>query len=167
MRTCFKLQVNPQWRESLPVISSGDIITVKPHLEILRDRLIEFIQNPDTLSRYLDYLGYSNRTPLPFTFPYQLGSQIFNCGLETRFISPRLHPVKIVPMGDRNTQVILASKQATIKGIPLDLVTKLFRPQGFTLLDLADWYPSLDVETEVIPLLTRLVTQGLLQVESA
>lgn len=162
-----ELQHNSPWRENLPVISSGDITTVKPHLETLRDCLIEFLQNPDTLNRYLDYLGYCDRTPLPFTFPYQLGSQIFDRGLETRFISPKLHPVKIVPLGDHNTQVIIAAKQATIKGLPLDLVTQLFRPQGFTLLDLADWYPSLDVETEVIPLLTRLVTQGLLQVESA
>lgn len=162
-----ELQENPQWRESLPVIPSGDRTAVQPYMEQLRDRLVEFLQNPETITRYLDYLNYSDRTPLPFAFPHQLGSQIFDSGLETRFIPSALHPVQMVPIEDHQTQVIIGAKQATIKGIPSDVVEKLFRPGGFTLLDLADWCPSLDVETGVIPLLTRLVTQGILFIDSA
>ncbi|MCT7954437.1 JmjC domain-containing protein [Laspinema palackyanum] len=162
-----QLEENPQWRQSLPVIPQGDMTTVKPHLEQLRDRLIELLQNPDTIAGYLDYLSYSDRPTLPFSFPYQLGSQIFDQGLETRFRPSALHPVKIVAIGDNHTQVTIAAKQATIKGIPTHLVQQFFLPEGFTLLDLADWCPFLDVETEVIPLLTRLVTQGILFVEAS
>lgn len=166
-----ELQENAEWRSNLPLICQGDTTAVQPHLEQLRDRLISLLQAPDLISRYLDYLGYSDRPPLPFSFPHQLGSKIFDSGLETRFICSQLHPVQILPTGlatgENQTQIIIADKQATIKGLPTDLVRKLFRPEGFTLLDLAEWSPSLDVETEVIPLLTRLVTQGILLVDSS
>ncbi len=162
-----ELQENTQWRASLPVIPSGDRTAVQPYLEQLRDRLVEFLQNPETIPRYLDDLNYRDRTPLPFAFPHQLGSQIFDFGLETRFIPSALHPVQIISLEDHQTQVIIGAKQATIKGIPTDIVEKLFRPGGFSLLDLADWCPSLDVETGVIPLLTRLVTQGILFVDGS
>jgi hypothetical protein len=134
-------------------------------MEQLRDRLVEFLQNPETITGYLDDLNYRDRTPLPFAFPHQLGSQIFDFGLETRFVPSTLHPVQIISLEDHQTQVIIGAKQATIKGIPTDVVEKLFRPGGFSLLDLADWCPSLDVETGVIPLLTRLVTQGILFID--
>ncbi len=162
-----QLEDNPEWRTSLPVIPEGDTSAVKPHLEQLSDRLVELLQNPETITRYLDYLSYRDRPSLPFSFPYQLGSQIFDQGLDTRFRASPLHPVQIVSLGENQTQVIIAAKQATIKGIPTNLIEKIFGFGGFSLLDLADWCPSLDVETEVIPLLTRLVTQGLLLVEAS
>ncbi|MGL4497780.1 MAG: hypothetical protein ACRCU2_01855, partial [Planktothrix sp.] len=83
----------------------------------------------------------SDRTPLPFAFPHQLGSQIFDFGLETRFIPSALHPVQMVAIEKHQTQVIIGAKQATIKGIPTDVVEKLFRPAGFSLLDLNDQGP--------------------------
>ncbi|WP_261205219.1 cupin domain-containing protein [Laspinema sp. D2d] len=162
-----QLQDNPEWRASLPVIPEGDTSAVKPHLEQLRDRLVELLQHPDAITGYLEYLSYSDRTSLPFSFPYQLGSQIFDSGLDTRFILSPLHPVKIVSLGENQTQVIIADKQATIKGLDTHLVEKLFNSGGFSLLDLADWCPSLDVENEVVPLLTSLVTQGLLLVDTS
>lgn len=166
-----ELPENTAWRENLPVISQGDKTAAKAHLEQLRDRLISWLQTPEAIDGYLDYLAYCDRPQLPFSFPHQLGSQIFAQGLETRFICSQLHPVqispKILPTGENQTQIIIAAKQATIKGLPTDLVKKLFRPEGFTLLDLADWSPSLDLETEVIPLLTRLVTQGILLVDDS
>lgn len=166
-----ELQENPVWRANLPLISQGDQTAAKAHLEQLRDRLISWLQTPEAISGYLDYLAYCDQPPLPFSFPQQLGSQIFAQGLETRFICSQLHPVQILPQisptGENQTEIIIAAKQVTIKGLPTDLVKKLFRPEGFTLLDLAEWSPSLDLETEVIPMLTRLVTQGILLVDSA
>jgi hypothetical protein len=95
-----------------------------------------------------------------------LGSRIFENGLETRFIRSHLHPVQIVSTDENETQIIIVAKQAKIKGISTDLAAKIFRSEGFSLLDLADWSPSLDLEADVIPLLTRLVKQGLLFVDS-
>ncbi|WP_199246037.1 cupin domain-containing protein [[Phormidium] sp. ETS-05] len=160
-----KLPENPEWRENLPLMSQADRPAVQNHLEKLRDRLIAWLQTPEAIGDYLDYLGYCDRPPLPFSFPHQLGSKIFDGGLDSRFICSQLHLVQILPIGENQTQIIIGSKQATIKGLPPDLVKNLFRPEGFTLLDLAEWAPHLDVETEVIPLLTRLVTQGILLVE--
>jgi len=166
-----ELPENPAWRENLPVMFQGNKTAAKAHLEQLRDRLISWLQTPEAIDGYLDYLAYCDRPPLPFSFPHQLGSQIFAQGLETRFICSQLHPVqilpKILPNGENQTQIIIAAKQATIKGLPTDLVKNLFRPEGFTLLDLAEWSPFLDLETEVIPLLNCLVTQGILLVDSS
>lgn len=160
-----KLQENPEWRKNLPLLSQTT--AVQNHLEKLREQLISWLQTPEALNGYLDYLRYSSLPPLPFSLPQQLGSKIFEQGLETKFICSQLHLVQILPIGEDQTRIIIGSKQATIKGLPPDLVKKLFRTEGFTLLELAEWSPLLDVETQVIPLLTRLVTQGILLVESS
>ncbi len=161
-----ELQENPEWRGNLPLIPDGEKTAARPYLEQLRDRLISQLQTSDVIDRYLDTIGRSDRPPLPFSLPAQLGSRIFENGLETRFIRSQLHPVQIVSVDENETQIIIAAKQATIKGISTDLAAKIFRPEGFSLLDLADWSPSLDLEADVIPLLTRLVKQGLLFVDT-
>jgi len=161
-----ELQDDQAWRENLPLISDGETAAARRHLETLRDRLISWLQTPDCLDRYLNTLGYSDRPPLPFALPTQLGSRVFEYGLETRFIRSSLHPVELVPIDADTTQIILGTKQVRMAGISADLATQLFRSEGFSLLDLADWSPSLNLEADVIPLLTELVKQGLLFVES-
>lgn len=160
-----ELQDNPEWRSNLPTIPNGETTAIQPHLEQLRDRLISWLQTPEAIDRYLGTLDRSDRPPLPFAIPTQLGSRIFEHGLETRFRRSRLHPVQLVAIAENETQIIIAAKQATIKGISSDLAEKIFRPEGFSLLDLADWSPSLDLDQDVIPLLMRLVKQGLLFVD--
>ncbi|TAF50605.1 MAG: transcription factor jumonji jmjC domain-containing protein [Oscillatoriales cyanobacterium] len=159
-----ELQDSPAWRENLPVIPDEIATDARSHLEQLRDRLISWLHTPDAIDHYLDTLSRSDHPRLPFALPTQMGSQMFEHGFETRFVRSKLHPVKITELHTNETQICIAAKQATIKGISTDLVTKIFRPEGFSLLDLADWSPSLDLETEVIPLLNRLVKQGLLLV---
>ncbi|HEY9810143.1 MAG TPA: cupin domain-containing protein [Halomicronema sp.] len=161
-----KLQKTPEWRQNLPLVYDKNLPLLKQHIETLRDSLINTLQDPEFIQSYINHLTYSDLPPLPFSFPYQLGSKIFEQGLETRFISSALHPVKITKINETQTQVIVGEKQATLKGISSDLVEKLFRSEGFTLLDLAEWAPLLDIETAVIPLLTNLVTQGILFVEA-
>jgi ribosomal protein L16 Arg81 hydroxylase len=158
-------QDEPDWRANVPLIPQGDTTAARAQLEQWRDQLIAWLQTSEPIDNYLNFLGYSDRPPLPFGLPYQLGSQIFEQGLETRWKCSPLHPVQMTATGPDQTQIIVAAKQATVKGLPTDIVTQLFRPEGFSLLDLADWAPDLDLETVVIPLLTQLVTQGILQVD--
>lgn len=160
-----ELQDNPEWRSNLPTIPNGETTAIRPRLEQLRDQLIAWLQTPEAIDRYLDTLERSDRSSLPFSIPSQLGSRIFDHGLETRFHCSRLHPVQIVAIAENETQIVIAAKQATIKGLSTDLAAKIFRPEGFSLLDLADWSPSLDLDIDVIPLLTQLVKQGLLFVD--
>jgi ribosomal protein L16 Arg81 hydroxylase len=161
-----EVQDSPEWRGNLPIMPNGETATLRLHLEQLRDRLISWLQTPDAIDHYLDTIRHSDHSPLPFAIPSQLGSRILEYGLETRFCRSPLHPVQIASIDENSTQVIIAAKQATITGISPDLAAKLFRSEGFSLLDLADWSPTLDLEADVIPLLTRLVKQGLLFVKS-
>lgn len=161
------LQNDPEWRQNLPLFSSLDQTQVQFKLEKLRDQLISHLKNSNTLERYLKHLNYCDRPHLSFSLPYQLGSKIFDKGLETRFICEQSLNVKIIKVSENYTQIIVGSQQVNLKNISSDLVEKMFRPQGFNLLDLAEWSPLLEIETEVIPLLTHLVSQGILFVESS
>jgi len=160
-----ELQDDPNWRMNLPPIPDGDRQQAASELETLRDRLISWLQTPAAIDRYLDRLDAHGRSPLPFSLLDRLGCQIFENGLETRFVRPGNHTARIASLGDRQIRVTIASKQATIAGLEVDVVEKLFRSEGFTLLDLADWSPALDLDADVVPLLTRLVKQGLLRVD--
>uniref|UniRef100_A0A832M247 Transcription factor jumonji jmjC domain-containing protein n=1 Tax=Oscillatoriales cyanobacterium SpSt-402 TaxID=2282168 RepID=A0A832M247_9CYAN len=160
-----ELQTQPEWRQNLPLLQQGSSDSMQQQLEILRQQLNEYLQKPDVSQRYCDHLISQIQPISPFSFPAQLGIDIFNNGLETRFVPPKFQRVQIDLFGETHHQITIGSKQITLKGLPDELVAKLFHPAGFSILDLADWAPDLDLDGDVVPLLTRLVTEGVLLVE--
>ncbi|PZU94701.1 MAG: transcription factor jumonji jmjC domain-containing protein [Pseudanabaena sp.] len=166
-----ELQNQPIWRQNLPLSLDGNEQDREHHLKELQQSLIEYLQQPDLIQKYLSNLQTEIQPVAPFSLPAQLGFNIFDQGLETEFILLKSQRIEIAIITTEDSQeecyqVTVGSKQITITGLPLSVIKKLFQQSSFSILDMADWSPDLDLELEVIPLLTHLVTEGILLVKS-
>jgi len=160
------LRENISWRQSLPAIADGNTNVIEQQLNKLREHLIETLHQPDILHRYIESLNYQHQPPLPVSLPAQMGTNIFPNLFMTRFSWSPLHRIRIQQIDVGQYQVRVGSKQIDLKGIPEKLVENLFNCDEFSLFDIAEWSPDLDLEGDIIPLITRLVTEGILLVKS-
>lgn len=159
-----ELQNDPIWRQNLPLVCQGNTQALEQQLEKLRHHLDQTLQQPNFNQRYCEHLQRQIQPIAPFSFPTQLGADIFANGMETRFVRPQFQSMQIEPLGTDHYQITIGTQQVTLKGLPNELIPKLFQPDGFDLMELADWAPELNLEEEVVPLLTRLVMAGVLLV---
>ncbi len=159
------LQEQSAWRQNLPLACHENTQDLEQHLEVMRQDLITYLQQPDLISRYIHDLQLQNQAIAPFSLPTQLGFNIFDGGLETEFVVPPHQRMEIAVFDQNDCQITVGSKQISVKGLAVEVVEKLFQQDSFSILDLADWSPELDLEADVIPLLTRLVTAGVLLVK--
>lgn len=84
----------------------------------------------------------------------------------TRFTWSPLHRIRVKQIGEEHYQVQVGAKQLDLKGIPVNLAENLFNRDEFSLFDIADWAPDLNLEGDITPLMTRLITEGVLQVKT-
>jgi ribosomal protein L16 Arg81 hydroxylase len=160
------LQNDVAWRQSLPAIVDDDTNPLEQQLMALRDRLNEALDKPDILEKYIAKLGYSNYPPLPVSLPAQMGTDIFPNLLITQFTWSPLHRIRINQLSEGHYKIQAGSKQIDLKGIPAVLVDNLFNCNKFSLFDLANWAPDLDLDVDLVPLLKKLVVEGVLHVET-
>jgi ribosomal protein L16 Arg81 hydroxylase len=159
-----ELKNNSDWRQRLPVVVDGNTDAIEKQLTTLRQHLIETLHQPDILHNYIDSLTYRAMPPLPINLPTQMGSDIFENGFMTRFAWTPLHRIRIKQISEEHYQVQVGSKKIDLKGVPTKLVENLFNQDEFSLIDIADWAPDLSFDGDIAPLITRLVTEGILQV---
>ncbi|AFY43037.1 cupin domain-containing protein [Nostoc sp. PCC 7107] len=160
------LRENVCWRESLPAIANGNTNVIEQQLNTLRQHLIETLHQPDIFQRYIETLNYQHQPSLLVNLPTQIGTNIFPDLFMTRFSWSPLHRIRIQQIDKSQYQVRVGAKQIDIKGIPENLVENLFNSDEFSLFNIVDWSPDLDLEGDVIPLITRLVSEGILLVKS-
>jgi ribosomal protein L16 Arg81 hydroxylase len=158
------LQNSLNWRKSLPVIIDDNTTILKQQLVALRERLIEIIQEPDILDKFIDKLSYRHYPPMPISLPTQMGTDIFPDLMMTQFTWSPLHRIRIKQLAEQHYQIQVGSKQISLKGLPETLVENLFNQNQFSLFDIANWAPDLDLEEDLTPLLRKLILEGVLQV---
>ncbi|UBF27199.1 cupin domain-containing protein [Kovacikia minuta CCNUW1] len=160
-----ELQNQPEWRQNLPFTANGDTDALEQRLEQLRRSLSQSLHQPELVQKYLQHFASQELPDTPFSLPAQLGVDIFDQGFETRFFRTKTQIVQIEPLEDEAYQITIGSKRIALKGVPLSLVENIFTQECFSILDLGEWAPDLDFEGDVVPLLTRLVMEGVLFVE--
>jgi ribosomal protein L16 Arg81 hydroxylase len=157
-----QLQQDPAWRETLPVIWQDDLAPLQQHLQSLRDRLVEALLQPDNPDLFLEALQNRHQPSMLVDLPTQLGGDLFPDGFQTVYRWSPLHRITIRQIAENHDQIKVGSKQIDLKGMPQPLAEYLFNQDEFTLMDLADCSPDLDLEADVAPLLQRLVLEGVL-----
>jgi len=60
-----ELQQNSHWRQSLPVCVDDNTNVLEQHLINLRQNLIETLNQPNILHKYIDALAYCDQPPIP------------------------------------------------------------------------------------------------------
>jgi ribosomal protein L16 Arg81 hydroxylase len=160
------LQNNADWRQSLAMIINENPNPLELQLVALKQHLIEILSQPEILHKYIEQLSYRNYAALPVSLPAQLGTDIFPNLMMTRFAWSPLHRIRVKQISEKHYQVRVGAKQIDLKGIPKTLVENLFNRDQFSLFDIADWAPDLDLESDIAPLIKHLVVEGVLQVHT-
>ena len=64
-------------------------------------------------------------------------------------------------------KIIVAGKEVSLQGIPISVVEKLFTTETFMGNDVLNWLPDFDWEIDIVPLLSRLVVEGIIFVDTS
>jgi ribosomal protein L16 Arg81 hydroxylase len=167
------------WRESLPLrmdkagIDGTEVngAGIQAQIQHLSQMLTQFLANPDRSQEYVQYLNTLGKPISAYALPQQMGFQVFPNGIATRF---RPHPFQHPHISELSNelgdvigyQIITSGKEVILKGIPRTVVEMLFRQERFTGHDVLEWLPDFDWEIDIVPLLSRLVIDGVLIVDA-
>ncbi|MDY7012115.1 MAG: cupin, partial [Cyanobacteriota bacterium] len=158
-----QLRDRPQWRENLPVLSDAAPVKLRDRLHELVAELNDALSDESLASHYERYLAHTGKPAARYAFPYQVGYGIFASGSKTQFYRPPYQRVQILELDrDRRYQIIADGKEITLAGVPQSFVETLFARERFSGLDVAEWLPDCDWEIDIVPLLSRLVTEGVI-----
>lgn len=149
------------WRKNLPLLS--DPAEANQQIESLLQQFCDGLQQK-TWSEHRQYFASLEQPIANYAFPQQIGFQIFPQGVETRFrrASYQHFSAEAIPEG---YQIIAGSKQIMLRGVPQAFINHWLQQTSFTGADLTKWLADFDWETDIVPLLTRLVTEGIILVE--
>ncbi|MEC4817706.1 MAG: cupin, partial [Scytonema sp. PMC 1069.18] len=116
---------------------------------------------------YISYLDSLSKPLATYSLPYQAGFNIFSQGTETKFRNSKFQRVKISELPDcSGYKVLVAGKEVSLKGVNISTVEKLFTTETFTGNDVISWLPDYDWEIDIAPLLSRLVTDSIIFVDT-
>lgn len=161
-----ELRKQAEWRQNLPLRLETD--SINSHIDSLVKNLHQSLEATNLSDQYINYLDSFSKPRERYSLPFQAGFNIFPLGVETKFKSAKFQKVKISEIPDGSGyQVFLSGKEVTLRGVPEYLLKNLFTGEVFTGKDLINWLPDFDWEIDLVPLLTRLVMEGLLFVETA
>jgi ribosomal protein L16 Arg81 hydroxylase len=161
-----ELRQQETWRQSLPLPVEAE--AAKAHINSLIQDLSRYLTSQPLQEEYLNYLGSSGKAIAKYSFPYQVGFNIFPQGMATQFKRPKFHRVKISELSDGGGyKIIVSGKEVSLKGVTSTLVENLFSREVFTGCEVMDWLPDFDWEVDIVPLLSRLVVEGILFVDTS
>lgn len=159
----------PEWRQSLPLFNAEDPATMfelKHHLKNLQSLLAKHIADETCLKRYTEAQQLKYQPDLPLQLPLQLEPDIFAAGLMSRFGWSTLHRTRFVTVTPQQHQIWVGSKNIELNGVSPEFISQLSKHEHFTIFELADWAPELDLDRDLVPLLIRLVHEGALYLKS-
>ena len=160
-----QFQNREEWRTSLPLRIDETSFNVS--IENLIKDLKEYIYSHNIREEYNNYLDGLEEPIEQYNLPYQAGLHIFHKGVDTKFKVSQFQRLKISKIADDDGYKILVSgKEVSIRGVPEYLVKKLFSRETFTGKDIINLLPEYDWEIDIMPMLSKLVSERVIFVES-
>ena len=159
-----ELSQKEEWRKSLPL--PVETALVKDRVDNLLQDLSNILTTDEIRERFIEYFENIRKPTKRYSLPYQAGLNIFPRGTETKFKNPKYRRVKITEIADGSGYKIIAdNKEISLKGVTESLVKNLFSSDFFTGNDVMNWLIDFDWEIDIVPLLSSLVTEGIIFVE--
>jgi ribosomal protein L16 Arg81 hydroxylase len=160
-----ELRQAESWRESLPICANPEMM--QSHLNRLIQDLSDRLAQPDNGDRYIRYLNSLSKPIAPYALPSQAGFELFPQGMQTTFKKPAFQRIQISELPDvEGYKVVTSGKEILLKGVNAILIEKLFSQGNFSGATLMSGLTDYDWELDLVPLLSRLVMEGILFVES-
>ncbi len=156
-----ELRQQEEWRQSLPLRIKSDSIDVS--VNNLIAELHRYANSKNLGEEYSSYLDSLAKPVAKYSLPYQAGFNIFPYGIQTKFRIPKFLRVRICELPDGcGYKVVVGGKEVSLKGVTDKFMDNLFSTEFFTGEDVMDWLPDYDWEIDVVPLLSRLVVDGII-----
>ncbi|MGF1495011.1 MAG: cupin domain-containing protein [Microcoleaceae cyanobacterium] len=150
------------WRKSLPVN-----LEAQPAIQNLVQQLRQYLTEENVSDAYHRYLKSLRQPTSPYTLPYQVGVNLFPQGVDTQFQVQSFQTIEILAGSHENHWQILASgKEVSLMGVSRTMVEKLFSQAQFSGWDVTAWFPEFDWQLDLVPLLTHLVQEGIIFVDT-
>ncbi|MBE9039759.1 cupin [Oscillatoriales cyanobacterium LEGE 11467] len=160
-----ELKEDEAWRQSLPLLTAEFPISVEERSNELIQQLLEQLSQRNIGAEYQQYLSVAKEPKIKYSLPFQAGCNIFDRGMKTEFKRLLDRQVQIEVLGDREYKITVGSKEVNLKGVPKTFVQNVFNRAHFTGFEVMDWLPGFDWELDAIPVLTRLVKEGIIFVD--
>ncbi len=159
-----QLKQQQEWRKSLPIRIENR--SMQSGIKQLIQQLNHYLEKESLSDEYPRYLESIENKANDYDFPYQAGFNIFRDGIETRFRTPQFQRIQIQEISlDQEYKILVAGREVLLKGVSRTLVENLFSQKFFRGRDVMNWLPDYDWELDLVPLLSRLVTEGVIFVD--
>lgn len=162
-----ELRQQEEWRRSLPLR-----LETKP-VEVYIDKLVtdldQYIYSNNLYQKYISYLDSLGKPRERYSLPQQAGFNIFPKEMHTRFKVPQFQRFGIseLPDSSNGCKITVSGKEISIRGVSSSIVEKFFTKEFFTGNDVIHWLPGFDWEIDIVPLLSRLVLEGIILVDTS
>ncbi|OCQ90714.1 hypothetical protein BCD67_03065 [Oscillatoriales cyanobacterium USR001] len=159
-----ELRHKEEWRKSFPVKINTSSQDIEKSIQNLMGQLVDYISERDIPSDFIDYtmgLERSNR----YSLPYQVGLNILPDGIDTVFRRDKWLRTRISVINENEFLIKVGAKDINLQGVPHSFVKNLFTEDSFTANDIWQWSLGLDWESDIIPIITHLVMEGIIFVE--
>lgn len=156
-----ELRQQAEWRKSLPLRANAD--SINANVNNLIAELHRYANSKNLGEEYSNYLDSLGKPVAQYSFPHQAGFNIFPWGIQTKFRMPKFQRVRISELPDGcGCKIVVGEKEVSLKGVTVKFADNLFSTEFFTGEDVMDWLPDCDWEIDVMPLLSRLVVEGII-----
>jgi ribosomal protein L16 Arg81 hydroxylase len=160
-----ELSKKEEWRKSLPLRT--ETAPINSHIDTLIQNLSQSIKANNIGDEYIRYLDGLDKPLSKYSLPQQVGFNIFTKGTETKFKNAKFQRIGVSELSDGSGyRIIISGKEVSLKGVPSSLIENLFTGEIFTGNDVISWLPDFDWEIDIVPLLTRLVVEGIIFVDT-
>ncbi|PSP11609.1 MAG: hypothetical protein BRC56_00750 [Cyanobacteria bacterium SW_9_47_5] len=150
-----------------PLITSPESETLKGYVHSLLQNLSSYLANQERID--IDYTKHlaSLETPIAgYSLPYQAGFYASSLEIGQTFKIPKFQRTYIFKTGESCYQIIVGGKEVNLQGVTNEFIENFFSQEFFTGYDVSKWLPGFDWEKEIVPLLSYLLTEGIIFLES-
>jgi hypothetical protein len=156
-----ELRQQEEWRQSLPLRTNVD--SIHANVNCLIAQLHRYANSKNLADEYSSYLDSLGKPVGKYSLPHQAGFNIFPYGMQTKFRIPKFQRVRIHELSDGcGYKIVFAGKEVSLRGVTGKFMDNLFNTEFFTGEDVMDWLPDYDWEIDVVPLLSKLVVDGII-----
>ena len=156
-----ELREQSDWRKSLPLRTNPD--SINANVNSLIAELHRYANSKNLADEYSSYLDSLGKPVAKYSLPHQAGFNIFPYGVQTKFRIPKFQRVRIHELSDGGGyKIVVAGKEVSLRGVTAKFMDNLFSTEFFTGEDVMDWLPDYDWEIDVVPLLSKLVVEGII-----
>ena len=156
-----ELREQSDWRKSLPLRTNAD--SINANVNSLIAELHRYANSKNLADEYSSYLDSLGKPVAKYSLPHQAGFNIFPYGVQTKFRIPKFQRVRIHELSDGGGyKIVVAGKEVSLRGVTAKFMDNLFSTEFFTGEDVMDWLPDYDWEIDVVPLLSKLVVEGII-----